>query len=631
MKFDYSKLKLVIWDLDDTFWEGTISEGNIKLVDKNLSLVHRLTDHGIINSICSKNTFSECEMKLKDSGIWDYFVFNSIDWTPKGLRINNIISSMGLRAVNVLFIDDNPVNLNEALHYNQDLMIGMPDIINELEEYLENCESKQKDIAHKRLNQYKILEAKFLEKNKFDNNEEFLYSSNIKVDIQYDCLPEIDRITELVERSNQLNYTKCRDSKEDILKLINDTNYKCGYVLVYDKYGDYGLVGFFVIGKNENFEYYLKHFLFSCRSIGQGIEQYVYSILGYPKLNIVGNVVSEVNNGPVPMWINNTQVAICETDTNQLINKSFRILLKGPCDLLSVTNYIKSEVLEGEFTYIAANNNVIESHNQSTMIVAANEYSKTEKELLINECIFLDHDFFKTNIYLKSYNIIFLSSLMEPNIGMYKKKGTNLIVSFGEYSHPLTIKSNWNGYIDSTIYNGQNKFTLEILEQFTNNYDFIGRSEPEEYIKHLEYILSHIDKYCKICIILGSELSYHNNKEKAYIGRELEHRRYNEFLRKFATQNNRILLLDINDFIMTQSDYSNNINHYSTRIYYQMAQRIIDLINSEGAGRYATRHSKLRIIKDNINYVSQDLVKKIIPRKSPLFKLFQKIYRKIKI
>ena len=29
---DYSKLKLIIWDMDDTFWNGTLSEGDIELM-----------------------------------------------------------------------------------------------------------------------------------------------------------------------------------------------------------------------------------------------------------------------------------------------------------------------------------------------------------------------------------------------------------------------------------------------------------------------------------------------------------------------------------------------------------------------------------------------------------------------
>ena len=52
-----NEIKLVIWDLDDTFWSGTISEEKIISSDYNIDLLKKFTDRGIVNSICSKNNF----------------------------------------------------------------------------------------------------------------------------------------------------------------------------------------------------------------------------------------------------------------------------------------------------------------------------------------------------------------------------------------------------------------------------------------------------------------------------------------------------------------------------------------------------------------------------------------------
>ena len=52
---DCNKIKLVIWDLDDTFWKGTISEEPVEQISRNIKLVRDLTDRGIVNTICSKN------------------------------------------------------------------------------------------------------------------------------------------------------------------------------------------------------------------------------------------------------------------------------------------------------------------------------------------------------------------------------------------------------------------------------------------------------------------------------------------------------------------------------------------------------------------------------------------------
>ena len=53
--YQFDKIKLVIWDLDETFWQGTFSEGNVEIPDQNRRLIALLTDIGIVNSICSKN------------------------------------------------------------------------------------------------------------------------------------------------------------------------------------------------------------------------------------------------------------------------------------------------------------------------------------------------------------------------------------------------------------------------------------------------------------------------------------------------------------------------------------------------------------------------------------------------
>ena len=98
---DFSKIKLVIWDLDNTFWKGIISETAIEPIDSHLQLVKDLVDCGIVNSICSKNNFEICDTKLIELQIREYFVFPSIDWSPKGLRVKDLIKSMSLRAENV--------------------------------------------------------------------------------------------------------------------------------------------------------------------------------------------------------------------------------------------------------------------------------------------------------------------------------------------------------------------------------------------------------------------------------------------------------------------------------------------------------------------------------------------------
>jgi len=71
-------VRLVIWDLDDTFWRGTLSEGPVTPVLENLATVRALNARGIMNAVCSKNDVEPVKKVLRNLGIWDEFIFPEI-------------------------------------------------------------------------------------------------------------------------------------------------------------------------------------------------------------------------------------------------------------------------------------------------------------------------------------------------------------------------------------------------------------------------------------------------------------------------------------------------------------------------------------------------------------------------
>ncbi len=78
-------VRLVIWDLDETFWRGTLTEGGIEYYQIAHDVVIELARRGIMSSICSKNDFDQVRSILSERRIWDYFIFPSINWDPKVL------------------------------------------------------------------------------------------------------------------------------------------------------------------------------------------------------------------------------------------------------------------------------------------------------------------------------------------------------------------------------------------------------------------------------------------------------------------------------------------------------------------------------------------------------------------
>jgi FkbH-like protein len=342
-----NKVKLIIWDLDETFWQGTLEEGGITAVEDNIALVRELANRGIISSICSKNDYERSKAKLNELDIWDYFVFPAISFDPKGKAVADMIEAAGLRPQNVLFIDDNPMNLEEVKFFSPGIMAAHPaDVLHLLREHPHLAGKADPGLT--RLSQYRFLQRKVDErKGSTLSNEEFLRASNIRVTIDYDVAANFDRVVELINRTNQLNYTKNRlesaDEIEQFRQSLIGFGYHAGCIRAADNYGDYGLIGFYLM-RQRSYGKKLVHFVFSCRAMHMGIEQYVYEMLDRPEVDIVPPVSYGLDTHTAIDWIRFGHDG--ESNDTKVSVGSRKLLLLGGCDLLQMTSYCSTNRLE---------------------------------------------------------------------------------------------------------------------------------------------------------------------------------------------------------------------------------------------------------------------------------------------
>ena len=569
--YDILKAKLIIWDLDDTLWDGVLTEGGVNFRPEFLTFVEDLVTKGIMNSICSKNDFDRVKEEFFKSGnqkFWDYFVFPSIAWTPKGERVKNIIKNMNLRAENVIFIDDNQSNINEVKFYSPQIMTALPEQVPKMIEelYLVN----EYDFEHTRLKQYKLLEQKAAAKGE-SSNEEFLRSSGIKICIKNDCLENIERIKKLISRTNQLNFTKFRD--ENIEETIKNTN--SAYIIAKDKYGNYGICGFYSLDKKEN---KLIHFLFSCRIMNMGIEQFVYSYLGRPKLKISGEVASTLE-GPVPDWIK--VVDNIELKESKPVKNDINILFKGPCDLYSVLSYIDSECnIDTEFPYWNKDLVYILAHTHTAFIEQTHRFSPEKLLELTKLFPFPNPDEFKTRFFDKKYNLIFLSLLTVTHSGLYINKNDGSYAFFGYANRDITDENNWDIILKS-LPEWAKEQNIIMLREFKKHYIFAGNPPVDTVIKNLKYIKENIA--ADLVLILGSEI--HTDKVLAgYENMAERHRILNGAIRKEFKD--EFEYIELTDFIKGDEDYIECINHFSRRVYADLAYKIIEISNKKLKSNY---------------------------------------------
>ena len=570
--YDITKAKLIIWDLDETLWSGTLSEGGVEFKPEVLSFIEELVTKGIMNSICSKNEGTD---RVKEEFLnrgyqkfWDLFVFPSINWLPKGERVKSIIKGMNLRAENVIFIDDNSSNIGEVKFYSPDIMTAtveqIPKMMEEL--YLVN----DYDFEHTRLKQYKILETKALAQKEI-SNEEFLRESDIRICFKNDCLENIDRIKKLISRTNQLNFTKFRD--ENIEDTIKNTD--SSYIIAEDKYGNYGICGFYSLDKKNN---KLVHFLFSCRIMNMGIEQFVYSYLESPELEIRGEVASKLEGKPD--WIRVEEDLRIENSKPKEKN-NINILFKGPCDLYSSLSYINSDCnIDTEFPYWNKSLVYILAHTHTAFIEQTHKFSKEKLADLSRRFPFPNQDEFKSGFFDKKYNLIFLSLLTVTHSGLYINKSDGSYAMFGYADCDITDENNWEKIL-APIPAEARAMNIMMLKEFKKDYVFAGNPPVDTVIKNLKYIKDNTK--ADIVLILGSEIP----TDKTLAGYENMAERH-KILNRAVRENfkNQMEFIELTDFIKNDEDYIECINHFSRRVYAELAEKIIDIANKKLGKEY---------------------------------------------
>jgi FkbH-like protein len=343
-------VRLVVWDLDETFWHGTVTEGGIKAyIQEHHDVVVDLARRGIMSSICSKNSPETIIPILEEKGIRDYFIFPSISWEPKGARLAALIEAVQLRAPTIMFIDDNPNNLAEA-------QASVPGIQVERETFIPSLLSDPRfkgkdDFKLSRLAQYKMLESKKRDEvSAKGDNHAFLRNCDVRVLIEWDVESHIDRAVELINRTNQLNFTKSRlpedpEQARDLLRRqMSNPAAQAGLVHVVDKYGDYGFIGFFLLqaGRNQTSAdtaaQTLQHFCFSCRTLGMLVEQWVYEWLRKPQLQVVGEVLTDLSMVRSIDWVRQVSSLNGKADaSNHRVAPQVR--LHGGCEIQALSHY----------------------------------------------------------------------------------------------------------------------------------------------------------------------------------------------------------------------------------------------------------------------------------------------------
>ena len=579
-------IRLVIWDLDETFWDGTLSEGGIRYRQDHHDLVITLAGRGIISAICSKNDPAAIEPLLRARGLWDHFIFPSIDWSPKGPRIRAMLQQIGLRAPSVLFLDDNAMNRAQAAHMNPGLNVASPALIPLLAEAAQ-LQGKP-DAALTRLGQYKLKERKArAAEAQGGDTLAFLRGAHVRVCLEYDVEAHLDRAIELINRTNQLNFTKerlpedPRRAREALLAQLAPNTVDAALIRVQDDFGDYGFAGFYLTERLNNARR-LRHFCFSCRTLNMFIEHWTYAHLGQPALTIRGEVLSDPRQPEVPVdWI--TPVRAGEMGGPAAAPLRWdRIVARGGCDLASLMHYfaLHSDHVVEEFN--EPRNGQMFRRDHSAFLQPALGKALSAAETATAAALGYGPADFETALFDRNArnSLYFLSFWADADIPLYRHRETGLRLPYwlvGAQNHDLTTRDELRRAVART--DDQRARLRRLCAYFTHD----GLMDDGEMRARYRDILDRLPPDAPVVLVLANERGplHHADPGKAP---HPHHRRLNLALRAVAEGRENVFLLDPAAHIHGAQDLI-DLNHFKRPVYHRMYCDVLARLTTHRAER----------------------------------------------
>jgi FkbH-like protein len=266
------KIKCVVWDLDNTLWDGILVEdGPEKLALKPgiVDVIRTLDERGILQSAASKNNHDDAMQVLRQFGIDEYFLCPQISWGPKSEAISRIAQQLNIGRDTLMFVDDSEFEREQVRAANPDVLVVDALAYRTLPEMRE-CQVPVTAESRERRKMYQVEAARQDVAEGFANDYmAFLRHCQIKLTIQPMTEENLARVHELTQRTNQMNFSGNRYDRA-VLKQILATPYLETHVLsCEDSFGSYGIVGFSVVDVREP---RMTDLMFSCRVQSKRVE-----------------------------------------------------------------------------------------------------------------------------------------------------------------------------------------------------------------------------------------------------------------------------------------------------------------------------------------------------------------------
>lgn len=284
--------KLLVLDLDNTLWGGVIADDGIEGIEIGdtsprgeafkafQKYIASLKDRGTLLAVCSKNDQAKAEevfakhpemvLRMED------FVSFKANWEPKSENIRRMAAELNLGLDSFAFVDDNPAEIEIVRQFAPEvatILLGSDP--SEYVTQLEDCRLfEPRNITSEDVERTAAYHSEAKRKALFATVTDmgaYLQSLEMEAAIREFEPMDVQRLAQLINKSNQFNLTTRRRTEADISALIDDPDYIGFSVRLKDRFGDHGLISI-VIGRNAGGTMEIDTWLMSCRVLKRQVE-----------------------------------------------------------------------------------------------------------------------------------------------------------------------------------------------------------------------------------------------------------------------------------------------------------------------------------------------------------------------
>ena len=289
--------KLLALDLDNTLWGGIIGEdglAGIRLGPPSAegeryaelhSYFRALKDRGVLLAVASKNNPDDARSVFQHhdaSGLrLDDFIAFEANWEPKAQSLKHIAKSLNLGLDSFVFLDDNPVERAAIRRELPDVIV--PEITGEPAETIGALERGLyfQTLSITAEDRSRTASYAALAKTRTSAGMGGDYLEDLQMQVSWGRVDEItsERVTQLINKTNQFNLTTRRYTREQVVALMGSPRHWFAWFRLRDRYADHGLIAILMAELVSDDTWSVDSWLMSCRVIGRGVEQFMFNRL----------------------------------------------------------------------------------------------------------------------------------------------------------------------------------------------------------------------------------------------------------------------------------------------------------------------------------------------------------------